>query len=82
MSEDSSSSNVNPKPVRKLPKGMTNDAGDTTTKVKVRTRVRDIATCTGPVFKMSEYDRIHDKLSTAHLKHLCAICFALISYYQ
>ena len=79
MSEDSSSSNVNPKPVRKLPKGMTNDAGDTTTKVKVRTRVRDIATCTGtgtedallPVFKMSEYDRIHDKLSTAHLKHLC-----------
>ena len=58
MSEDSSSSNVHPKtvpkPVRKLPKGMT-----TTTDVSM------------PVFKMSEYDRIHDKLSSAHLRHLC-----------
>ena len=74
MSEDASSSNVNPKtgpkPVRKLPKGMTNY-----TTGKVRTRVRDGTTCTEggllPVFKMSEYDQIHDKLSTAHLKHLC-----------
>ena len=62
MSEDSSSSNVNPKsgpkPVRKLPKGMTTAV------------TRELSTSM-PVFKMSEYDRIHDKLSTAHLKHLC-----------
>jgi hypothetical protein len=78
MSEDSSSSNVDPKSVpksvRKLPKGITNDTADDTT-VKVKSRARDSATCAEgallPVFKMSEYDRIHDKLSTAHLKHLC-----------
>lgn len=84
MSEESSSSNLNPKPVpkpvRKLPKGIVNGNGtdgdgDTIVKVKVRARARDSATCAEdallPVFKMSEYDRIHDKLSTAHLKHLC-----------
>jgi hypothetical protein len=82
MSEDSSSSNVNPKPVpkpvRKLPKGMTNGTTDDIVKVKVvKVRARGTGTGTAtedvllPVFKMSEYDRIHDKLSTAHLKHLC-----------
>lgn len=62
MSEDSSSSNVNPKLkiTRKLPKGITSTS---TTDVSVSTLM--------PIFKMSEYGRIHDKLSTAHLKHLC-----------
>ena len=81
MSEESSYSNVNPKsvpkPVRKLPKGMAN--ADTTIdtpkpKTRVKTRTTEPDTTSGatmPVFKMSEYDRIHDKLSTAHLKHLC-----------
>jgi hypothetical protein len=52
-------------------------AGDTIVKVvkvvKVRARGTDTDTegALLPVFKMSEYDRIHDKLSTAHLKHLC-----------
>ena len=83
MSEDSSSSNVSPNPVpnpvpthvRKLPKGMTNvDTTIDTLKPKPRIKTTTDTNTEGallPVFKMSEYDRIHEKLSTAHLKHLC-----------
>ena len=86
MSENSSTdppiTTVALKPVRKLPKGMANaDTTIDTPKPKPKTRVKtrtiddtytsSDTTTIMPVFKMSEYDRIHDKLSTAHLKLLC-----------
>ena len=77
MSENSSTdppiTTVALKPVRKLPKGMANaDTTIDTSKPKPKTRVKtrtiddtytsSDTTTIMPVFKISEYDRIHDKL--------------------